>query len=181
MSYSISVKFSNKEEMTNMKNFILSQSSLMKEMSELKLYFHNNTEYEDIIQEGNELPYSPEEKYLLGFNSSIITYYIWSICTWMSVKSNVRNEQQEPYFYYDDEIILVSLTDKKPNQLLATQDGIILKSSGNSNLITKIKNIINNQTHKNIMKQQQLLLKLNDNWNDYNFKNNINPSKIISP
>jgi hypothetical protein len=163
MGYSMTVPFKSAEEKERMKTFLLANKEILDNLKNNKPYEppHENTPYD-----GENLGYAPDKKNLLGFYGSGIPSYIWDVCAWMAVKSEVRDRNNLPYIYYDSEkeIITFDTSDKK--NTLVDSEGIRIRQEPDISIPKKVIEMLMG-TKKEQQNSTKLLNQLNNNWNEY--------------
>lgn len=164
MGYSISVQFKNAEEKELMKNFLLANKDILDKLKNNKPYEppHENNPYD-----GENLGYAPTKKHLLGFYGSGIPSYLWDICSWMAVKSQIRDKKNNPYLYYDSEKEIITFDINNTKNILVDSNGVrVERQHLDLSLPVKAMELFfgSKKEQKNKLK---LLNELNDNWTKY--------------
>jgi hypothetical protein len=177
MGYSMTVPFKSAEEKERMKTFLIANMDILNKLKDSKQYNppHENTPYD-----GEDLSYTPNKKNLLGFHGSGIPSYIWSICAWMAVKSDVRDKNNNLYLYYDNEKEIVTFDVNNKKDVLVNSDGIKIERERDLSIPLKAIEMFLG-TKKEQKKQFELLNELNNKWLTYIQDQSLVTSKITKP
>jgi hypothetical protein len=158
MGYSVSVKFSNKNELEEMRTFLLKNSDILEQLKSTDIH---QVDLEPIY--GEDLGYAPKKKHLLGFHGIGIPRYVWDLCAWMSVKSSYRDPKRGMFFYYDKEKMLVTFDLDNHQNTVVDHDGIRVEKE--KSFASKIASSILGFDAN--IKQRELFIQLNNNWDQY--------------
>lgn len=162
MGYSVSVRFTSPQERDLMQEFIMENQDILDQ-----LVIAGNiipSYYKNIPSCGEDLPYAPNFKSLLGFHGTITPNYIWDLCAWMAVKSSYRAKNSKIFFYYDNEKMYVSTDIKNSNDILVDENGVpAYKELSKEQRITSLEIYEGDKE-----KIKDLLIELNNRWESIN-------------
>lgn len=170
MSYDVSVRFKTSQERENMKVFLEKNKELLEQLSNIptvSMPYHSRE-----VFYGENLGYTPKFKNMLGFHGTGIPEYIWNLCAWMTVKSSYRDKNNKLYFYYDKDRMIVTFDTQNTTNTVVDAEGIPIIIKQEVPLSTKIAhNLLGVDPEKAGQDMQDLLIKLNTNW--YEFNHNV--------
>lgn len=166
MGNSVSVQFSSVEEREMMKDFLINNINIIRELNKAEFRIDDGLSFLPLDEE--KLFNKPNTKNLLGFNNISIPLYIANICAWMAIKSAYRESNEKVFFYYDDKKMYLSLEPKK-NKILVNMDGVPVYSKEpiKDKLLVKLFKVGIDRE-----KSQELFQELNNKWVEYNIPTN---------
>lgn len=168
MSYDISVKFKTEQDREKMKNFLSENVDFLLKMQGNDRYAKYSLGHEGVPYNGEDLGYAPKMKNMLGFHGRRAPKYLWDLCAWMAVKSEYKDSKGNMNLYYDREKMLVTFDTNNKQNTVVTQQGIPVEQS--EDFIDGVVAFMVGDKARN-KKNKELLIQLNEKWNEYVLKN----------
>jgi hypothetical protein len=174
MGYSVSVRFTNKEEQQRMSEFLFENMAIIESLKKTERGLPHN----HIPTEGENLGYAPKVKHLLGFSGTGIPYYIWNLCAWMAMKSSTRSKSGEAYFYYDSEKTYLTEDINDRQRTVVDKEGLPVYQEKEDEVSWFVRWLIPENGEK---EQHTLMQQLNQNWYEYLKNHPEQKSKLNKP
>lgn len=169
MSYSMSVKLKNKEEVQKVLTFFNDNQDFINQFTSTDKNTFNKNGF--ILESGESVAYTPSKNknHFISYGASSIPFYVWAVMAFLAYKNEVKNNKNEYFFYYDDERLKIDTFKEEPTDLHSTHF-CILETTGEPILRKKpiLSYLLNPNDEKKVAK---LIRELNILWDNYDWKN----------